>query len=97
MLSKLSFWFAKKWASKAASNIMLAILASVLVSGVWYVQGLRIKVAKCKATQVQAERYDQLADRLAQELNKDRDAVIKILESGDNPCLDLRVDELLNP
>jgi len=88
-------WLAAKWASKAASNIMLGILALILITGVGYVQQLRVKAAKCEASEYLVDRNEALADRLATELGKDRDEAIEIIENAQSDCLDASVDELL--
>ena len=95
MLAVFGRWIAGKWASAAASNylaIIGVVLASVLII---YVQQLRLHKAKCKADQASIQRYSKLADRLAIELEKDRDAIIKSLENSTSPCLDMSVSRML--
>ena len=86
---------AKWWASSAATNYMLIGGAAILISGFVYVQELRVKVAKCKSNVDQVERYGDLADLLAKELNKDRDEVISAIENNTSDCLNLNLDDLL--
>jgi len=88
-------WLAAKWASKAASNILIGIIALIMVTGVGYVQQLRVKVARCEGSAQMSERNERLADRLATELGKDRDEAIEIIEDAQSDCLDASVDELL--
>ena len=90
-------WIIGKWATAAASNWLLVIGVTLVSVSLIYVQQLRVTVAKCKSIERAQERYDVLADRLAIELERDRDAVIKSIENGNNPCLDATIIELLDP
>ena len=97
MISKIIAWLVSRWSSAAASNILVIVLALVAVSGVYYVKGLQVKVAKCHASTAAQERYNVLADRLAVELEKGRDEIISSIENApDNDCIDSSVGELLH-
>ena len=96
-MNRAWLWIIGKWATAAASNWLLVIGVTLVSVSLIYVQQLRVTVAKCKSVERAQERYDALADRLAIELERDRDAVIKSIENGNNPCLDTTIDELLNP
>ena len=77
----------------------------LLIGGIALVSGLLVRdfamqatIAKCRTNQEQAQRFESLADRLAQELEIDRDVAIAQIESASDDCLDRSVDELLlNP
>ena len=76
----------------------------LLIGGIALVSGLLVRdfamqatIAKCRTNQEQAQRFESLADRLAQELEIDRDAAVEKIENATDDCLDRSVDELLNP
>lgn len=92
LITRLAGW----WASKAASNWLIAALAAVVVSGVWYIKDLQVKAAACETATETVERYERLADRLALELEKDRDDRIESIAGAQHECLDRTIDSLLN-
>ena len=83
------------YASKAASTWLLILCITVASAAAIYVQQLRVTVAKCKANQEQALRYESIAQRLAKELEIDRDAAVERIENATDDCLDRSVDDLL--
>ena len=88
-------WVAVRWATAAASNWLVIIIVSLVSIGLIYVQQLRVTVAKCRAHDKSALRYEALADQLADQLENDRDAAIKAIREADSPCLDANVLDLL--
>ena len=91
MWTRIVAWYA----SKTASTWLLILCITVASAGAIYVQQLRVTVAKCRANQEQAQRFESLADRLAKELEGDRDAAIEKIENAFDDCLDRSVDDLL--
>lgn len=85
------------WASKRASNMLITALALLASAGVWYVQGLRVQVAECKASQEQRSKYDALADRYIDRLNDERSLDEEAIRNATAVCLDRTVDSLLIP
>jgi hypothetical protein len=61
----------------------------------WYVQILKTQVAECRASVQAQERFNNLADDFADEVEKDRDAEIRNIKEGTHPCLDMSVPDLL--
>jgi hypothetical protein len=84
------------WASKTASNYLMAAIAAIVIGGVWYVKDLQVKVAACETTKQSVERYQRIAARLERELNRDRDDEIQRINDGTHGCLDEPVDGLLD-
>ena len=87
-------WIVKKWASKAVSNILVSALAAVLISGVWYVQGLRLKVAKCKNAAIAAQNYSNLADKVIKADKAETEERIDEISNTDHPCLSFDLSSL---
>lgn len=83
------------WASKKASNLLISAIAVVLAAGVWYVQGLRVEIAECRAAQEQAAQYSRLAERYAERLKEDVENEKDTIRDADHGCLDTAVGELL--
>lgn len=85
------------WAASSRSTIQLILLAATIVAGGWaYIATLQKRAAECQAALVQAQQFENVANRLADELEKDRDARIeKIEDAPASDCLDANVDELL--
>ena len=88
-------WLVTRYATAAASNWLVIIIVSLVSIGLIYVQQLRVTVAKCRAHDKSAERYEALADQLADQLENKRDAAIDAIRKADNPCLDADVFDLL--
>lgn len=84
------------WASKKASNLLVALLGIAVSAGVWYVQGLRVTVAECRAAQEDMARYSRLADKYIDKLSEEREIEEQSIREAVHACLDVRVEQLLS-
>lgn len=82
-------------ASHSSTAWLLAIGLTFATGAIWYVQQLRVKAARCEASQEIMGRYERLADRLERELSDELERDEKALRDAVHPCLDVRTDELL--
>ena len=83
----------------AGKNLRRALIGSVLVAVMGFYahhKSTEAKLAKCQAQQAQMARYEAVANRLAEELEIPRDAVIEKLENAQSDCLDADIDSLLD-
>jgi len=92
IIAKAAIW----WASKRASNLLVALLGIAVSAGVWYVQGLRVTVAECRAAQEDMARYSQLADRYIDKLSEEREIEEENIRDAVHACLDVGVEQLLS-
>ena len=93
MLARFLSWYGTKQASTWIFALAIAVVSGMVARD----YSMQAKIAKCRANQEQAQRFEDVAGRLARELEIDRDAAIEQIENAVDDCLDRDIDELLNP
>ena len=85
-------WLRGFWASRHASNILLAV--AIGLAGIHYAN-LKASAARCKAATEYAAALKKLSAQIVEHRNDERDEANEAIDQANDPCLDADVADLL--